>query len=293
MAFSYGADTRLDRVVLADATEIRYHYEKELMPVSILANGHGIATYQWQDMFTLVRHTDALHGLTHEFVYAKGRAPVQVIVSGSKEAIHAATGLYLSQLRLDIFTDQVDSVRVIALPDGRFVKSIEYDAFGNIVADTRPEWHFPLGFACGLYDRFTQFVRFGFRDYDSQFGRFTAKDPAFDMRGDGDLYDYCVDDPVGRFDPTGLWAWLKPFSPSLQAYALGKAGRGAAELMASGGIWLAGQIGDGAEKLFTGKTDGKASKGAEEAIKLLKQRRVIERKAGGKAAEEVILKFLK
>ena len=31
-------------------------------------------------------------------------------------------------------------------------------------------------------------------------------DPASDMRGDSDLYDYCVDDPVNRQDVSGL-AW--------------------------------------------------------------------------------------
>ncbi len=43
------------------------------------------------------------------------------------------------------------------------------------------------------------------RDYDPTVGRFTAPDPAKDPRGDGDLYDYCVDDPVSCVDPAGLW----------------------------------------------------------------------------------------
>ena len=44
------------------------------------------------------------------------------------------------------------------------------------------------------------------RDYDPTIGRFTSLDPAKDRRGDGDLYDYCQDDPVSRVDPTGLWS---------------------------------------------------------------------------------------
>ena len=35
-------------------------------------------------------------------------------------------------------------------------------------------------------------------------GRFTAPDPLGDTGGDHDLYDYCVDEPVGRVDPEGL-----------------------------------------------------------------------------------------
>ena len=44
------------------------------------------------------------------------------------------------------------------------------------------------------------------RDYDPTIGRLTAPDPAKYRRGDGDLYDYCMDDPVSRVDPTGLWS---------------------------------------------------------------------------------------
>lgn len=38
-------------------------------------------------------------------------------------------------------------------------------------------------------------------------GRFTVLDPAKDRRGDGDLYDYCMDDPVSKKDPSGLLFW--------------------------------------------------------------------------------------
>lgn len=125
-------------------------------------------------------------------------------ISGSANAMYQATGLYAGKVTLDIFTDQVDSVRELALPDGRPVKCIEYDSFGGPAADTRPEFIFPLGFACGLNDPWTGFIRFGFRDYDPRFGRFTAKDPIGYTGGDYDLWDYCVDDPVSCIDSTGL-----------------------------------------------------------------------------------------
>ncbi|MEW5774193.1 MAG: RHS repeat-associated core domain-containing protein [Thermodesulfobacteriota bacterium] len=44
-----------------------------------------------------------------------------------------------------------------------------------------------LGFAGGLRDRDTGFVRFGRRDYDPGIGRFVAQDPAGDTGGDHDL----------------------------------------------------------------------------------------------------------
>ena len=72
--------------------------------------------------------------------------------------------------------------------------------------ETSPEIALPLGFAGGFVDRHTGFVRFGFRDYDPQVGRFTAQDPIGYTGGDHDLYDYCVDDPVSFIDPEGLMA---------------------------------------------------------------------------------------
>jgi len=62
----------------------------------------------------------------------------------------------------------------------------------------------PFGFAGGLHDRDTGLVRFGYRDYDPDTGRWTAKDPIGFAGGDSDLYGYCVNDPVNGFDPSGL-----------------------------------------------------------------------------------------
>jgi len=88
--------------------------------------------------------------------------------------------------------------------EGRVVKVMDYDAFGNILSDSNPNLFLPLAFAGGLRDRFTGLVRFLHRDYAPTVGRFTAPDPLGDTGGDHDLYDYCVDEPVGRVDPEGL-----------------------------------------------------------------------------------------
>ncbi|MCK4729630.1 MAG: RHS repeat-associated core domain-containing protein, partial [Desulfobacterales bacterium] len=62
----------------------------------------------------------------------------------------------------------------------------------------------PFGFAGGLHDRDTGLVRFGFRDYDPDIGRWTAKDPIFFAGGDTDLYGYCLNNPINLIDPLGL-----------------------------------------------------------------------------------------
>ncbi len=84
------------------------------------------------------------------------------------------------------------------------VKRIDYDSFGNIINDTDPSFDMPFGFAGGLHDQDTGLVRFGYRDYDPDIGRWTAKDPILFAGGDTDLYGYVLNDPVNWIDPWGL-----------------------------------------------------------------------------------------
>jgi RHS repeat-associated protein len=132
---------------------------------------------------------DGSDNLVMRFEYADGRMPVVMTQGG--------TTYYLTY-------DQVRSLRVVADASGNVVKRIDYDSFGNIINDTNPPFTIPLGFAGGLHDRDTGLVRFGYRDYDPDIGRWTAKDPILFAGGDTDLYGYCLSDPVGFVDPYGL-----------------------------------------------------------------------------------------
>ncbi|WP_435106956.1 RHS repeat-associated core domain-containing protein [Arhodomonas sp. AD133] len=55
-----------------------------------------------------------------------------------------------------------------------------------------------------VYDPDTGLVRFGARDYDSEVGRWSTKDPILFEGRDGNLYGYVVSDPVNYMDPNGL-----------------------------------------------------------------------------------------
>jgi RHS repeat-associated protein len=55
-----------------------------------------------------------------------------------------------------------------------------------------------------LHDIDTGLVLFGFRDYDPDVGRWTAKDPILFHGADTDLYSYCLNDPINRIDSWGL-----------------------------------------------------------------------------------------
>jgi RHS repeat-associated protein len=103
-----------------------------------------------------------------------------------------------------LLTDQVGTLRAVADTSGAIVKRIDYDSFGNIIADTNPSFSVPFGFAGGLHDRDTGLVRFGYRDYSPELGRFVAKDPIDFAGGDTNLYAYAMNDPVNFADPQGL-----------------------------------------------------------------------------------------
>lgn len=70
--------------------------------------------------------------------------------------------------------------------------------------DSNPNFNIPFGFAGGFYDKDTGLVRFGYRDYDPEIGRWTARDPIEFEGGDTNLYGYVLGDPILFIDPDGL-----------------------------------------------------------------------------------------
>ncbi|SRR6266404_2607287 len=103
-----------------------------------------------------------------------------------------------------IVTDYIGSPRVILdVATGAAVQTTTYDEFGQVTFDTNREFQ-PFGFAGGLYDSGTGFVRFGSRDYDAGVGRWTAKDPISFAGKDSNLYGDVFTDPINLGDPVGL-----------------------------------------------------------------------------------------
>jgi len=100
--------------------------------------------------------------------------------------------------------DQVGSLRALVDTSGAVVKSVEYDAFGQVVSDSNPGLETYVGFAGGLQDRDTGLVRFGFRDYLPDVGRWTARDPIGIVGGGWETYVYVFNNPVNFLDPNGL-----------------------------------------------------------------------------------------
>ncbi|MDZ4064321.1 MAG: RHS repeat-associated core domain-containing protein, partial [Coriobacteriia bacterium] len=123
--------------------------------------------------------------------------------------------------RYRILTDHLGSLRlVVNVGTGEVVQRMEYDSFGVVLVDEVAAGWEPVlfGFAGGVYDRDTGFVRFGARDYDASVGRWTGKDPIrFEAEGTN-LFEYALGDPVNYVDVDGLdpsaatSTWLRDFA---------------------------------------------------------------------------------
>ena len=187
--FTYSLRGELLNATLPDGTFIEYLHDPYGNRIAKKVDGVITEKYLWQGLTQLLAVYDGSDNLLMRFQYADGRMPVAMTKAGST--------YYLAY-------DQVGSLRVVADHLGNVVKQITYDTFGNIITDTNPLFEIPFAFAGGLYDPDTGLIRFGFRDYDPEIGRWTAKDPIFFAGGDTDLFGYVMNDPVNWVDPGGL-----------------------------------------------------------------------------------------
>jgi len=204
---AYNQAGGLCRMVLPGGRVLRSETVAPGLPTEKYLDAAPAESLTWRSPLQLATYRDHQRGTRMQFHYTGSeRLPQAVTVQDQQGETTYLLGY-----------DQVGSLKAAAAMDGehegRVVKVVDYDAFGNVLADSNPALFLPLAFAGGLRDRFTGLVRFRHRDYDPTVGRFTAPDPLGDTGGDHDLYDYCVDEPVGRVDPEGtlfseLWSLL-------------------------------------------------------------------------------------
>jgi RHS repeat-associated protein len=187
--YAYSSRGELLQVKLPDTRVIDFYHDPLGRRIAKVVNGTITEKYLWQGMTRLLAVYDGSNNLLMRFNYADDRMPVSMTKSG--------TTYYLTY-------DQVGTLRVVSDVSGNVVKKIDYDSFGNIVNDTNPSFTIPFGFAGGLHDRDTGLVRFGYRDFDPDIGRWAAKDPIGFKAWDMDLYGYSLGNPVNWTDPYGL-----------------------------------------------------------------------------------------
>jgi len=106
--------------------------------------------------------------------------------------------------RYHVASDQLGTPRVIFDASGSVLKIMEYGSYGMKLFDSNPTLDLVIGYAGGLEDSLTDFVRFGMRDYDPSAGRWITRDPGLFSSGSYNLYNYVGNNPVSMLDPVGL-----------------------------------------------------------------------------------------
>jgi RHS repeat-associated protein len=197
--YTYSSLGELTKVVLPGGKTIEYTYDPYGRRIERKVNGAVTDRYLWAGQTTLLAVYDGGNNLKYRFEYADARMPVSMM-TGSGDRYYLAY-------------DQVGSLRLVIDSDGDVQRRINYDTFGYVISDNNSALDVPFGFAGGLYDHETRLCRFGYRDYDTETGRWTAKDPIFFAGGDTNLYGYCVNDPVNWVDPEGLYIGQMPPAP--------------------------------------------------------------------------------
>jgi RHS repeat-associated protein len=168
---------------------IEYQHNPTGQRIAKKVNGQLVEKYQWLNLTTLLAIHDANDNVVQRFEYSGERTPTRMTQGGQ---------------RYYILSDYQGTPKLVTDASGNVVKTISYDSFGNVIEDSNPGFRLPFGFAGGLYDQDTGLVRFGYRDYDADAGRWTAKDPISFKGGDTNLYGYVTDDPINWIDPDGL-----------------------------------------------------------------------------------------
>ena len=164
-------------------------------------NGNLVQAFLYGDHLGPVAELDANSNVVTRFVYATD--------SGVPDYLVRAGVTYR------IIRDHLGSPRlVVDTATGDVQQRLDYNEAGQVVTDTQPGFQ-PFGYAGGIYDRDTELIHFGAREYDPQVGRWTSRNPLLFNADDANLYSYAASDPINFTDPTGLLVAAPGFWESL------------------------------------------------------------------------------
>jgi len=190
--YAWDAFGQLAGAVLPDGRALDYLVDGAGRRVGKRIDGVLVQGFLYADALRPVAELDGAGNVIARFVYAGGTVPAYMVKDG---------------VAYRLVADATGSIRlVVDSESGAIAQRLDYDAFGNVTGDTNPGFQ-PFGFAGGLYDRDTELVHLGVRDYDPASGRWTTPDPIRFAGGDTNLYAYAGNDPVNGADPTGLFDW--------------------------------------------------------------------------------------
>jgi len=188
-AYSYDVLGNLMSATLPNATTVDYVIDGRNRRIGKKVNGVLTQGFLYRDQLNPVAELDGTGAVVARFVYgSKANVPDYMVKGG---------------VTYRIISDHLGSPRLVINTSDNFIaQRMDYDDWGNVTADTNPGMQ-PFGFAGGIYDKDTDLIRFGARDYDPETGRWTAKDPIRFDGGDSNLYGYVLGDPINFIDLSG------------------------------------------------------------------------------------------
>lgn len=178
---------RLKSVVLPNGSQVSYKLDWDGRRVSRLINGTQVDRNIFENTFRIAVSKE--NGVVKEYVYGT--------------SVNSPDYVKIDNTIYRVFKDHLGSPRIIVnTVDGSIAQRMDYNEWGKVVLDSNPGFQ-AYGFAGGLYDRSTGFVKFGARDYAPEIGRWLSKDPIRFNGGDTNLYGYVLQDPVNFKDFNG------------------------------------------------------------------------------------------
>jgi RHS repeat-associated protein len=189
-SYNYDVLGNLRSVTLPDGKVISYLVDGANRRIGKQVNGTLVQGFLYLDDLRIAAELDGSGNVVSQFVYGdKVNVPAYMIKAG---------------VTYQIISNHLGSPRlIINSTDGSVAQQIEYDEFGNVLADSNPGFQ-PYGFGGGIYNSETGLSHFDARDYDATVGRWLQKDPSLFAAADTNLYGYVFEDPVNLIDPTGL-----------------------------------------------------------------------------------------
>jgi len=188
--YDYDAFGNLAAATIAGGPAIEYLIDGRNRRIGKKVGGVLVQALLYRDQLRPVAELDGAGNVVSRFIYTDADGAPGAMIKGG--------------VTYRIVADHLGSPRlVVDTATGTIAQRIDYDEFGQVVADSSPGFQ-PFGFAGGIYDRDTKLVRLGARDYDPETGRWTAKDPTLFAGGDTNLYAYAAGDPVNAVDRDGL-----------------------------------------------------------------------------------------
>ena len=260
-----------------NGTRWTFGWEEGRNLVSAAATGKQIFyTYDHEG----IRTSKTVNGTTHNYVYASGKLLRETYGENVLDFFYDANGRpfalkYNGTVYYYILNVQGDVLRMVDA-DGTVVANYRYDPYGNILAATGDLAEInPLRYRGYYYDSETGFYYVSSRYYDPEIGRFINADDIDYLGADGsplsyNLFAYCMNNPVNRFDVNGNWSLPNWAKVTIGAVAI--AGLAVATVCTGGaaavicGAALSGAIAGGASGAVMGAIGGGISGGWQGAL---------------------------